>query len=1011
MMQRLAKVTGSLEGVVLDKDFGYVLSGWAIDDDDAGGKVAITVVADGQCITASTARYFRPDLVERDGVECGNGAGFHGFSLLIPTGCAPGPQALTVHVLANGKPLGVATLALPGSGRADPVVLGGRSLATVGYAEAGIAPDDWPLDMVGDVVMLRGGGVFDIRWYERAYPDVTEWCRGMGASPHFHYLLFGRAQGRFPHVPMHGDWYLKRYGALIDRMGTIGKAMGGSIVARSVADHYYTAGGLFGFDAVPGFDEQTYLGLNPDVRKSVQQGHMISGYRHYLMFGAADRRLAAPGIALPPRPVHQLLSSSEFMALLDADKGLSGPAGWDWRAINARRFAGEEVPPNRFAETLYRAHRPDVADGIAAGHLASGAAHWRDYGLAEDLAGTTPRLDGYCEHRYLTANPDVAEAVSCGAVPSGYHHFLVYGHAEGRRGGPGAGAGHGATVGAPLPRTVPVADILKRIATRDGWPTISVVMPVYETPERWLRAAVDSVLAQIYPFWELCIVDDASPDPRVSRLLEAFAARDRRIRVVRRSANGGIAAASNTALSMARGGWIALLDHDDQLTADALYEVAAAIVEHEPDAVYSDEDKMDVDGRLYDATHKPGWSPDLLRGTMYVGHLACYRTSVVRAVGGFRSACDGTQDYDLALRVAGVTDRFVHVPKILYHWVAIPGSAAAALSAKSHAVERQKTAIAEAVAPRAATPFAVHSHWRAGNWRVVYAPPSPAPLVSVVIPSAGRMGEVCGRRVDLLKNCVMSLLGAEGCEDGYGNVEIIVVHNGELDAATLSFLRALPNARAFHCRRPDFNFSERVNLGVEQARGDYVLLLNDDTQVVAPRFLSDMVGLASQPGVGVVGPRLLFANGSIQHVGTLLLNGVPTHALIGEQRLTPGPQGIAQLTHNAVAATAACLLVSRRLYREVGGFDPGFPVNYNDVDFCNKIRAKGLRVVIDPGVELYHFESQSKEGTFDWELRAFLQRWGRAADPYVNQNFSASGPFYQIARPLAAGVAACLGGG
>ncbi|TWA82762.1 glycosyltransferase involved in cell wall biosynthesis [Azospirillum brasilense] len=960
-----SRVVGSLDAVTLNSRFGYVLSGWACDVERVDAKVCITIQLDGQCIATSAARYFRPDLVGGASPD-----GFNAFSILIPMERLPDRAARTFYVFGNGERIGGASI--------EPV-LGHGTMR--GPGAFGLAPDQWLVDALGEVAFFRGGGVFDAHWYERAYPGVTEWCRETGAPSHVHYLLLGRSWNYLPHVPINAAWYLERYGAVIAGMR--------GIQATTAADHYYVGGGVFGFDAVPGFDEQSYLRANGDVAGLVEQRRLVSGYQHYLVHGSAEGRVVAPWGRLPQLSGHDFLQTPAFAGLMNSDPVGGGPSGRNWTAINAMRLAKPSMVYD-FAEDLYRVQRPDVAEAIAGGLLASGVEHWLDYGLAEDLAGTVPRLPGYCEHRYLVNNPDVSEAVSSGAMPSGYHHFLGIGHKEKRQGG--------LEPGTPVPRPVPSADILRRIAGRKGWPTISIVMPVYQTPERWLQAAVGSVLEQLYPFWELCIVDDASPDPRIREQLAAFAARDPRIRVVCLPDNGGIAAASNVALSLAEGEWIALLDHDDQLTPDALYEVAAAIVEHDPDVVYSDEDKMSVDGRFYDATHKPGWSPELLRSTMYIGHLTCYRTAVVRQAGGFRSAYDGTQDYDLALRVAGITDRFVHVPKILYHWVAIPGSTADVLSAKSYAVERQKKAIEEAVAVQAVTPFEVRPHWSPGNWRVVYDPPAPAPLVSIVIPSAGRMGEIFGMQVDILKSCVMSLIGSE-C---YENYEVIVVHNGELAESTLRFLRAVPNVREFNCRRPSFNFSERVNLGVEQARGDHVLLLNDDVQAISRHFLRDMLGLVCQPGVGAVGPRLLFANGTLQHVGILMLDGVPTHGLIGEHRLTPGPQGIAQVTHNAVAATAACLLVSRKLYWEVGGFDTGLCLNYNDVDFCNRIRSKGLRIVIDPAIELYHFESLSKEGTFNWELQKFVRRWGITPDPYLNPNFSTANPFYSLARDPAA---------
>lgn len=966
------KTTGSLDAVNLNKGFGCILSGWAINVENPDAKVGISVVVDGQCIATSWARYFHRELF-----AIGRGSGFSAFSVLVPSEHLSDQEARTVHVVGDGDLIGSASIRLPEDRSPMQALTGKPARRPVSLAEVGVRPEDMPVDVVGEVAMLSSGDVFDAHWYEQVYPGVRGWCQETGASPYLHYLFIGRAQNSLPHVPINEAWYLERYGNVIRSMR--------GVEAHTLIDHYYNAGSVFGFDAVPGFDEQTYLHVNDDVRALVDERQVVSGYRHYLMYGAMENRQAPPGAALPPLPAHELLERPEFAVILNGTGPLPGPTGRNWAEFNARSFPAQE-PSGAFAEDLYRGLRADVDGAVGDGRLDSAGSHWVDHGILEDMAGTAPRVNGYCEHRYLVENPDVSAAVGQRALPSGYHHFLSHGHWEGRKGG--------LDLGEPPVRTIPSNDILKRIAERDGWPTISIVMPVYQTPERWLRATVESVLNQLYPFWELCIVDDASPSPHMLELLQEFAARDRRIRVTSLPTNGGISAASNAALSLAGGEWIALLDHDDQLTPDALYEIAAAIVEHNPDVVYSDEDKMTVDGRFYDATCKPGWSPDLLRSTMYIGHLTCYRTSVVRSVGGFRSAYDGTQDYDLALRVAAVTERFVHVPKILYHWVAIPGSTAEVLSAKSYAIERQKTAIEDALAQGAATPFQVRPYWSTGNWRVVYAPPSPAPLVSVVIPSAGRMGEIFGMRVDILKNCVASLFGSE-C---YENFEVVVVHNGELEPSTLRFLRSFPNVRDVNARRADFNFSDRVNLGVEHARGDYVLLLNDDIQAISKHFLRDMVGLANQPGVGIVGPRLLFANGMIQHVGILMLNGSPTHALIGEHRLTPGPQGIGQLVHNAAATTAACLLVSRKLYQEVGGFDTGLWLNYNDVDFCNKVRARGLRIVIDPAIELYHFESLSKSGTFNWELQNFIRRWGIVTDPYVNPSFSTERPFYEIER-------------
>ncbi len=517
-----------------------------------------------------------------------------------------------------------------------------------------------------------------------------------------------------------------------------------------------------------------------------------------------------------------------------------------------------------------------------------------------------------------------------------------------------------------------------------GGPLISVLIPVFKPPERWLRACLDSLLDQSYPNWEACLVDDDSPDPWVRAVLEEYRARDVRFRIDYRRENGGISRATNQALAMATGPFVALLDQDDSLTPDALREVAHVIVATpDVDLVYSDEDKMAADGRLYDATYKPGWSPELLLGTMYVGHLSCYRTAAVVEVGGFRPAFDGAQDYDLALRVTALGGKVHHIPKVLYHWTALAGSTARTLSSKFYAIARQKVALEEHLGRTAATPGRVEPCRSAGYWRVVFAPPNPAPKVSIVIPTAGRTAWVAGRRVNLLVNCIDSVRKA----NPYPNLEFVVIHNNDLDKPTLSALQDVPDLRLVAYSYEVFNFSEKLNVGVAAAVGDYVLLMNDDVQVISPAFIADLLGLSAQPGVGAVGPKLLFADGNIQHVGITLSHGAPVHTLIGEPRATVGPQHIASLTHNAVAATGACLMVRRDLYLAVGGFNEELPSNYNDVDFCLKLRDRGLRIAIDPSIELYHFESLSKSGTFPWELQLFVHRRGLLRDPYLNPNF------------------------
>ena len=956
---------GCFEGIDYKPGYGLIARGWAFAGDM---PATVRLLADQTPVAVTRARFFRRDLCDE-----GIGNGFHGFAVLLPVALWGGRGQVTLEAVVDATPIGSVVLDLTAAAMAaDTLFHPGRQPE---YRDIPGRLAAWGgIEVDCDLCLLPDGRIFDPEWYARAYSDVADWRQVTQGSPLIHYLCFGRDEGRLAHPPINEDWYAGRYGPIVADMA--------ALACRTPLEHYMVAGGVLGFDPMPGFDEQTYLARNPDVAARVRERSLHSGYRHFVLHGCLEGRGMPPGPALEALPPLELVTSEAFAARLAPDPAAPDQNGRNWAAIHAARRFRPRQPEPGFASERYAALRPDVRAAVELGGCACLGEHWRLHGVLEDFTGHIARLPGYVENRYLAANPDVAAAVAAGGYASGYDHYLSAGIAEGRPGG--------VTPETPPDAALPLAAILRELAGRDDWPRISVLMPVYEPPARWLRDALDSVCNQIYPHWELCLVNDASPSPHVAAILTEFAAREPRIRVVHHQTNGGIAAASNTALAMAGGQWIALLDHDDRLTPDALYEVAAAVAGDDADAVYTDEAKLAVDGTLYDFTYKPDWSPDFLLSTMYIGHLTCYRRAVVEAVGGFRSDFDGTQDYDLALRVAAVTDRFRHIPKVLYHWVAIPGSTAQELSSKNYAVERQKQAIESVLADRAATPFAVCPQWSPGNWRVVYAPPVPSPLVSIVIPSAGRIVELEGLRVDLLKNCVQSLY-ASHCHD---NIEIVVVHNGDLDCATELFLRCCDTVRLVHYEAARFNFSEKINLGVAHARGEYVLLLNDDTQAISRHGLRDLLGRVCQPGIGAVSPRLLFGNGAIQHVGVVLLNGAPAHALIGEHRLTPGPQGIAQLPHNALAATGACLLLSRRLYLDIGGFDEGLPLNYNDVDLCFKIIQRGLRIVVDPGVEFYHFESLSKTGTFNWELQKLTRRWGLRRDPYLSGNFEPASPFY-----------------
>jgi glycosyltransferase involved in cell wall biosynthesis len=509
-------------------------------------------------------------------------------------------------------------------------------------------------------------------------------------------------------------------------------------------------------------------------------------------------------------------------------------------------------------------------------------------------------------------------------------------------------------------------------------PLLSVLTPAYETPERWLRRCIESVLEQVYPSWELCIVDDGSTEPHVARVLREYAAADARIRVESLERNSGIVAASARALQMARGELVALLDHDDELAPEALFEVAKRVGE-EPDVdlVYSDEDKIDDRGRLVDPFFKPDWCPDLLMGMNYVSHLGVYRRSLVEEVGGFRRGFEGSQDWDLVLRVSERARRIAHIPRVLYHWRKSAGSAAASAEAKPYALLSGQKALEEALARRG-RPGHVRPIGPVG-FRVRYAIAG-SPLVSVIIPTRDR--------VDLLRTCVSSILQ----KSTWRSFEIVVVDNESTDPAMLRYLAELPAPhRAVPYRKP-FNWSAVNNFAAREARGEYLLFLNNDTEVIEPGWMEAMLEHAQRPEVGAVGAKLLYPNRTLQHAGVVLgLGGCAGHAYKYFPGSTGGYMSMARVARNYSAVTGACMMVRRTVFEEAGGFDEKLRVAFNDVDFCLRLREKRYLVVYTPHAALFHPESASRKALHHEEDHALLlERWGPLleADPYYSPNLT-----------------------
>jgi GT2 family glycosyltransferase len=535
-------------------------------------------------------------------------------------------------------------------------------------------------------------------------------------------------------------------------------------------------------------------------------------------------------------------------------------------------------------------------------------------------------------------------------------------------------------------------------------PRFSVITPVYDTPADVLWAMLESVRTQTHADWELCLVDDLSTLPHVLEMLERVEAEDPRIRVHRRSENGGIVTASNDALEIARGEFVALLDHDDELHPDALAHVHEALLaDPEADYVYTDEDKIDRDGHHSGPFFKPDWSPERMRTQMYSCHLSVFRRSLVEEVGGFDPEFEGSQDWDLVLKVTERARKVLHVPRVLYHWRTIETSAAGGgEAAKPWAFEAGKRAV-QAHCGRIGIPARVQRD--AVDAGVYHLEPelTEQPLVSIVIPTGGQVREVRYEPVVLALHCVRSIIESST----YENYEIVVVNDSSTPLHVIEELKLIggERLRLVEYDRP-FSFSAKVNLGAVHSKGEHLLLLNDDVEVATPDWIERMVMYSGISEVGAVGGRLLWEDGRLQHVGVRFEHGLPGHPYRGFSGDFRGYANGVRVAQNCLAVTGACLMTRRSLFEEVGGLSTTLPVNYNDVDYCLKLRGIGKRAVYDPDLVMYHFESSSRSSDVDdWEKELLKERWLTltAVDPYSNPNLrheapKLSSPFYWALR-------------
>lgn len=533
-------------------------------------------------------------------------------------------------------------------------------------------------------------------------------------------------------------------------------------------------------------------------------------------------------------------------------------------------------------------------------------------------------------------------------------------------------------------------------------PLISVVMPTYNADPAWLRQAIESVRSQLYENWELCIADDASSNEAAIAVLREYQGLDPRIKIDFRSENGHISKATNSAMALAGGEWIALLDHDDLLTEHALAWVALTLQRH-PQAklVYSDEDKISEAGERFDPYFKCDWNRALFYSHNMITHLGVYSRELLNTIGGFRHEFVGAQDYDLALRCIEhiADDQIVHIPRILYHWRVHSGSTANAdISVKPYAMFAGERALNEhfqRIGLNARSQFVGH------GYRAHYALPEKHPLVSIVVPTRNKY--------ELVQVCVDSIWE----KTRYSNFEIVLVDNGSDDPVSLACFDRLAADGKIRLLRYDkpFNYSAINNFGVANALGDVICLLNNDIEVISPDWLGEMVSLALQEKTGAVGAKLLYPDETVQHAGVICgIGGWAGHAHKAFPAVSHGYAGRATLINEFSAVTGACMVVTKAKFNAVGGLDEAhLKVACNDVDLSLKLRAQGLHNIFTPYALLYHHESATrgyednpeKIARFKGELAVMHERWGKALseDPCYSPNLSLSHEDFSLAWP------------
>lgn len=521
-------------------------------------------------------------------------------------------------------------------------------------------------------------------------------------------------------------------------------------------------------------------------------------------------------------------------------------------------------------------------------------------------------------------------------------------------------------------------------------PLISIVVPTYNTPEKFLREMIESVINQTYLNWELCIAD-GSDEQSTIHILKEYSEKYSNIKIKYLDTNEGISGNTNKALELAEGEYIGLFDHDDLLTQNALYEIVKVINENDtPEFIYTDEDKVDETGlEFFDPHFKPDWSPDTLRSYNYITHFSVFKKDLLEKVGNFRSECDGSQDYDMFLRITEKSKNIYHIPKILYHWRCHKNSTAYSFESKGYTMNSAKIALMEHI-KRLKIEGVVKDGLFPTSYNIEYTIKD-NPKISIIIPNKDALED--------LRKCIESIRS----KTEYDNYEIIIVENNSQREDVFEYYEKIEKynqVKVVSWEGFEFNYSAINNFGIKFCTGEYIVLLNNDIEVITPTWIENMLMYAQREDVGIVGCKLYYPDNSIQHAGVILgIGGIAGHSHKYFDRYDSGKSGRLKVVQNLSAVTAACLMIKKSIFAEVEGLDENFKVAFNDIDLCMKIRSLGKLIIWTPYVEMYHYESKSrgsedtpeKINRFQSEINKFKEKWEdilEKGDPYYNINLT-----------------------